>query len=70
MFEVAYQRFMIGKISVLELNNADTKKDQNRRAYVQALQTYWNYYYNIRSLALFDFVNRKQLGTDYEVLLD
>ncbi|MBN2861906.1 MAG: TolC family protein [Bacteroidales bacterium] len=70
MFEVAYQRFMIGKISVLELNNADTKKDQNRRAYVQALQTYWNYYYNIRSLALFDFVNRKQLGTDYDVLLD
>lgn len=70
MFEVAYERFRIGKISVLELNNADTKKDSNRRAYVQALQNYWNYYYNIRSLALFDFVSRKPLETDYDMLLE
>ncbi|HOP58377.1 MAG TPA: TolC family protein [Bacteroidales bacterium] len=70
MFEVAYERFRIGKISVLELNNADTKKDSNRRAYVQALQNYWNYYYNIRSLALFDFVSRKPLETDYDLLLE
>ncbi|MGB8489810.1 MAG: TolC family protein, partial [Bacteroidales bacterium] len=32
MFEVTKQRFLIGKIEVLELNNADTKKDENRRA--------------------------------------
>lgn len=70
MFEVTKQRFLIGKIAVLELNNADTKKDQNRRAYVQALQNYWNYFYNIRNLTLFDFINRKPLETDYEKLLD
>ena len=69
MFEVTKQRFLIGKIAVLELNNADTKKDQNRRAYVQALQNYWNYFYNIRNLALYDFVNRKHLESDYEKLL-
>ena len=70
MFEVTKQRFLIGKIAVLELNNADTKKDQNRRAYVQALQNYWNYFYNIRNLALYDFINRKPLETEYEKLLD
>jgi len=70
MFEVTKQRFLIGKISVLELNNADTKKDQNRRAYIQALQNYWSYYYNVRRLALFDFVNRKPLETEFEKLLD
>ncbi|MGD0582440.1 MAG: TolC family protein [Bacteroidales bacterium] len=69
MFEVTKQRFMIGKIAILDLNNADTKKDQNRRAYVQALQDYWTYFYNIRTLALFDFINRKNLETDYERLL-
>jgi outer membrane protein TolC len=69
MFEVTKQRFLIGRISVLELNNADTRKDQNRRAYVQSLQNYWSYYYNIRSLALFDFVNRRPLETDFEKLL-
>ena len=70
MYEVTKQRFLIGKIAVLELNNADTKKDQNRRAYVQALQNYWNYFYNIRGLALYDFLNKKPLESDYEKLLE
>lgn len=69
MFEVTRQRFLIGKITVLELNNADTKKDQNKRAYLSAVQTYWNYFYNIRSLTLFDFINRKPLEADYESLI-
>ena len=68
-YEVTKQRFLIGKISILELNDADGRKDQNRRAYVQALQNYWNYFYNIRSLTLFDFINRKPLETDYDKLL-
>jgi outer membrane protein TolC len=70
MFEVTKQRFLIGKIAVLELNNADTKKDQNKRAYVQSLQNYWNYFYNMRSLALYDFINKKPLETEYEKLLE
>ncbi len=70
MFEVTKARFLIGKIAVLELNNADTRKDTNRRAYVQALQNYWTYFYNMRSLALYDFLNRKPLETEYEKLLD
>jgi outer membrane protein TolC len=69
MYEVTKQRFLIGKIAILDLNNADTKKDQNRRAYIQELQNYWNYFYNLRSLALYDFINRKPLETDYEMLL-
>lgn len=69
MFEVTKQRFLIGKIAILDLNNADTKKDQNRRAYVQALQNYWSYFYNMRTLALYDFVNKRPLETDYEKLL-
>ncbi len=70
MYEVTKQRFLIGKIAILELNNADTKKDQNRRSYIQQLQIYWNYFYNIRSLALYDFLNRKPLETEFEKLLD
>jgi len=70
MFEVTKQRFLIGKIDVLELNNADTKKDQNKRNYIQALNNYWTYYYNMRALTLFDFINRKPLETDYEKLVE
>jgi len=68
-YEVTKQRFLIGKIAVLDLNDADTRKDQNRRAYLQSLQDYWNYFYNIRSLTLFDFINRRPLETDYDKLI-
>ncbi|MBK7712113.1 MAG: TolC family protein [Bacteroidales bacterium] len=68
-YEVTKQRFLIGKIAVLDLNDADTRKDQNKRAYLQSLQDYWNYFYNIRSLTLFDFINRQPLETDYEKLI-
>jgi outer membrane protein len=68
-YEVTKQRFLIGKIAVLDLNDADSRKDQNKRAYVMALQDYWNYFYNMRSLTLFDFIKRKPLETDYDKLL-
>jgi outer membrane protein len=68
-YEVTKQRFLIGKIAVLDLNDADSRKDQNKRAYVQSLQDYWSFFYNLRSLTLFDFINKKPLETDYEKLL-
>lgn len=68
-YEVTKQRFLIGKIDVLDLNDADTRKDQNRRAYVQSLQNYWNYFYNLRALTLYDFIGRKPIETDYEELI-
>lgn len=68
-YEVTKQRFLIGKIDVLDLNDADTRKDENRRAYVQSLQNYWNYFYNLRALTLFDFINRRPLETDYDDLI-
>ena len=70
MYEVTKQRFLIGKIDVLELNNADTKKDSNKRSYIQALNNFWTYYFNMRSLTLYDFVNRKPLDTDYDKLIE
>ena len=69
-YEVTKQRFLIGKIAVLDLNDADSRKDQNKRAYVMSLQDYWNYFYNLRSLTLFDLLNRKPLETDYDKLLE
>ena len=68
-YEVTKQRFLIGKIAVLDLNDADSRKDQNKRAYVQALQDYWNFFYNMRSITLFDFIKRRPLETDYDKLL-
>jgi outer membrane protein TolC len=69
-YEVTKQRFLIGKIAVLDLNDADTRKDQNKRAYVQSLQNYWNYFYNMRALTLYDFINKQPIEADYAELVD
>jgi len=70
MYEVTKQRFLIGNVDVLDLNNADTKKDENKRAYIQALQNYWTYYYNVRRMTLFDFESDSPLETSFEKLIE
>jgi len=69
MYEVTKQRFLIGNVDVLELNNADTKKDENKRGYIQALQEYWTFYYNLRSLTLYNFEVRKPIEYDFDELI-
>lgn len=68
-FEVTKQRFLIGRIDVLELNDADRRKDQNRRDYINSLRNYWIFYYNMRSLALYDFENDRPLSADFDRLV-
>jgi outer membrane protein TolC len=69
-YEVAKQRFLIGKIDVLDLNVASSEKDIAQRNYIQAQNTFWNYYYNIRQFTLFDFVNGLPLEEDFNELED
>ena len=49
------ETFKIGSISTLELSNARTAKDQARQNRIQQLFNYWYYYYQLRSIALWDF---------------
>jgi len=69
-YEVTKQRFLIGKIDVLELNDALEAKDVARRGYVQALRNYWDYFYSLRILTLYDWIRDEKLEQDFnEVLL-
>jgi outer membrane protein TolC len=69
-YEVAKRRFLIGKIDVLDLNVALEEKDVARRGYIAALREFWSYYFNIRRLTLFDFINNKPLTASFDELLD
>ncbi len=55
-FEVAYNRYVIGRIDIDNLYMAQSEKDQARNAYVQALRGYWQAYYRLRRTTLYDFV--------------
>ena len=69
-YEVTKQRFLIGKIDVLDLNVALEEKDVARRGFVEALRNYWNYYYDLRGLTLYDWQKDVKLSEDFDDLLD
>jgi outer membrane protein TolC len=69
-YEVTKQRFLIGKIDVLDLNVALEEKDVARRGYVEALRNYWNYYYDLRGLTLYDWQKDIKLTEDFDELLE
>ncbi|MFV0505992.1 MAG: TolC family protein [Bacteroidales bacterium] len=69
-YDVTIQRFKIGKLEVTNLNIAQNNLSEARRAYYSALQKYWNYYYLIRKLTLYDFENDEALFEDFDKLIN
>jgi outer membrane protein TolC len=68
-FEVTFQRFLIGKVDVIKLNVARNDRESARKAYITAVKTYWNYYYRLRMLTLFDFVKKENLTAEYDKII-
>ncbi|WP_268122398.1 TolC family protein [Roseivirga pacifica] len=66
-FEITNGRYLAGKVDILDLSNARTSKDESIRSYINALQQYWDAYYELRNLTLYDFQNNKLL---YNPLLE
>ena len=56
---------MIGRLSTLDLNDSRTTKDEARRQYINELYYYWLYYYQLRSLTLWDFATDAPISTDF-----
>ncbi|HKW46637.1 MAG TPA: TolC family protein [Gemmatimonadaceae bacterium] len=60
-FEVAKNRYVIGKIGVSDLYIAQNEKDQALDAYVLALRSYWINYYRLRRVTLYNFEEKAEL---------
>ncbi len=65
-FDVSKQRYMIGKISITDLNVAMSDRDNSRISYILGLQNYWVNYYQIRKLTMYDFKTNKEISIDFE----
>lgn len=63
------ETFMIGKISTLDLNDAQVSKDEARRKHINELFYYWYYYYQIRSLTLWNFADNTNIDADFEKII-
>lgn len=60
-YEIAKQRYLIGKISITDLNIALQEKDKARGQYVESLGNFWNAYYELRRMTLYDFEDDQPL---------
>ena len=63
------ETFNIGNISMLDLSEAQTAKDQARQNRISQLYNFWYYYYKVRSIALWDFEKGCDITADIEKLV-
>jgi outer membrane protein TolC len=60
-FEVAKNRYIVGKIGIDNLYLAQNERDGALRAYIDALRGYWASYYRLRRLTLYDFAENRTI---------
>ena len=65
-YDIAKNTFVIGRISITDLNIALSEKDQARRAHIASLSAFWIAHYTLRQLTLFDFEERQALKANFE----
>lgn len=68
-YRTSVETFVIGKISTLDLNDAQASKDEARQKHISELFYYWYYFYQIRSLTLWDFERNEVLEADFEEIV-
>lgn len=54
-FEVAYNRYVVGRIAIDNLYQAQSEKNAAVTQFVQALRGFWTAHYRLRQLTLYDF---------------
>ncbi len=68
-YELTKNRYQIGKITITDLTIAQQEKDAAKQGYVTALQGFWQAYYQLRRLTLYDFEKRQVLMDNLDPLM-
>ena len=67
-YQIALKRFQNGEISITDLNIALGERDSAKRDYIASIESYWESYYEIRILTLYDFETGQKLGYKNPIL--
>ena len=67
-FDIAKQRYLIDKIDIINLRDAQSSNDNATISFIRSLQDYWINYYQLRKLTLFDFKDNNEISIDFEKL--
>jgi len=61
-YQIAQDRFILSDLSVTDLGIAMQEKDRAKRDYILALRDYWQTYYTLRLLTLYDFEKDQKIN--------
>lgn len=68
-YKIIKQQYNIGKAGLSDLNLYHTKQNTKKRNLVGNFRDYWLYFYKLRKMTLYDFVDKKDMDVDYDNLL-
>jgi len=60
-YNISKNRYLIGKINIVDLNIALQEKDKAKQDYIASLRNFWDTYYQVRKLTLYDFEKNRPL---------
>jgi hypothetical protein len=60
-YDITQKRYILGKITITDLNIAQEEKDSSVLQYLNSLENFWIDYYTLRRLTLYDFINDKKI---------
>ena len=63
-YQITKERYILGKITITDLNLAQQEKDKAELEYLNSLQNFWTDYYTLRKLTLYDFINNKKIEAE------
>ncbi len=65
---IALKKFQSGEISITDLNISLSERESAKRDYISAIENYWESYYRLRILTLYDFELNQKIMYDNPML--
>lgn len=69
-YNLSTEQFALGKLSVLELNTAQSERNSAHNRLITELYNYWNYYYSIQRMTLYDFRKQQNISAEFDKMVE
>jgi outer membrane protein TolC len=68
-YQIALRKFQNGEISITDLNISLSERESAKRDYISSLERYWESFYSLRILTLYDFEMRSKISVNNPMLI-
>lgn len=69
-YQIALRKFQSGEISITDLNISLAERENAKRDYITSIENYWESYYHLRILTLYDFEMNQKIMYENPMLAD